>query len=277
MAESEVHRRLKLAMARELFEMGYQSNVEIPNGEGGFIDVQGIRGKEIINIELVKTHMPDWVLFKIQSPEEIRYNLFERIVDRLTNRGRKHFHMDELRRNLVATKYFDNESASRYVKRMVDTHIIDEVDPIVGIINNKGRYICDCEYFETTQKECSHIQEHIDFWGKFMKRAKNMNNKELGDQEQNLCKNKSEKLCAIIHAQIQLLRRNKLQGRSNEYLTLFGELKGSFVKAGDMVLKLYKQGKKDGLPNDIIRKDIEIAFGEARTERRIRGLFLPSN
>jgi hypothetical protein len=141
MAESEVHRRLKYAMARELFEMGYQSNIEIPNGEGGFIDVQGIRGKEIINIELVKTHMPDWVLFKIQSPEEIRYNLFERIVDRLTNRGRKHFHMDELRRNLVATKYFDNESASRYVKRMVDTRIIDEVDPIVGIINNKGRYI----------------------------------------------------------------------------------------------------------------------------------------
>jgi hypothetical protein len=253
-------------MAKELVDMGYQSGVEVPTGQGRYIDVQGRRGKEIINIELVKTHIPDWLIFKFQETKRIRDYISEEIVDRLTECGRKHFDIGELRENLVATKYFDNESASRYVKRMVDTHEIDEVDPIVGI-NNKGRYICDCKYFETTQKECLHIREHIDLWGKFMKRAKNINDKELGDQEQNLRKNKSEELCAIIHAQIQPLRRNELEGRSNEYLTLFGELKGSFVKAGDTVLKLYKQGKKDGLPNDMSRKDIEIAFGEARIKR----------
>lgn len=41
-------------MAKALVDMGYQSGVEVPTGQGGYIDVQGRRGKEIINIELVK-------------------------------------------------------------------------------------------------------------------------------------------------------------------------------------------------------------------------------
>jgi hypothetical protein len=31
-------------MAKELVDMGYQSGVEVPTGQGGYIDVQGRRG-----------------------------------------------------------------------------------------------------------------------------------------------------------------------------------------------------------------------------------------
>jgi hypothetical protein len=33
-----------------------------------------------------------------------------------------------------------------------------------------------------------------------------------------------------------------------------------------------KRGKKDGLANDIIKKDIETAYGGVITQRRIKGL-----
>jgi hypothetical protein len=60
--------------------------------------------------------------------------------------------------------------------------------------------------------------------------------------------------------------------RSDAYIKLLGELKQSFVRAGEMVLILYEQGKKDGLPNHIIRKDIEIALDGIVKERRLREL-----
>jgi hypothetical protein len=60
--------------------------------------------------------------------------------------------------------------------------------------------------------------------------------------------------------------------RSNEYLILLEELKNSFVNAGDMVLRLYEQGKKDGLTNNIIRKDIVTALDGIVKERRLRDL-----
>jgi len=48
--------------------------------------------------------------------------------------------------------------------------------------------------------------------------------------------------------------------RSEEYLGLLKELKESFTTPIDIALKIRKQGKKDGLSNDIIREDIEIAL-----------------
>ena len=60
--------------------------------------------------------------------------------------------------------------------------------------------------------------------------------------------------------------------RSSEYLQLLRELKQSFVKAGEMVIILYEQGKKDGLPNHIIRKDIETVLDGVVKERRLREL-----
>jgi hypothetical protein len=35
MAESELHKRLKIAMGQVLFDMGYQSGVVVGNGNGG--------------------------------------------------------------------------------------------------------------------------------------------------------------------------------------------------------------------------------------------------
>ena len=60
--------------------------------------------------------------------------------------------------------------------------------------------------------------------------------------------------------------------RSDEYLRLFKELKQSFISADKMVIKLYEQGKRDNLPNHIMRKDIEIALDGIVKERRLREL-----
>jgi hypothetical protein len=48
--------------------------------------------------------------------------------------------------------------------------------------------------------------------------------------------------------------------RSEEYSKLLEELRNSFVIAANMAVKLYEQGKKDGLSNEEIRKDIEITL-----------------
>jgi hypothetical protein len=45
--------------------------------------------------------------------------------------------------------------------------------------------------------------------------------------------------------------------RSEEFHMLLEELMTTFVKVGGRILTLYEQDKKDGLPDDIIRKDIE--------------------
>jgi hypothetical protein len=51
--------------------------------------------------------------------------------------------------------------------------------------------------------------------------------------------------------------------RSDEYLRLLEELKHSMTSAIDIANKIYEQGRKDGLPNETMREDIEIAL-EAR-------------
>jgi hypothetical protein len=58
--------------------------------------------------------------------------------------------------------------------------------------------------------------------------------------------------------------------RSEEYTRLLHELKNSFVSAGTMAERLYEQGKKDGLSNEEIRKDIETALDGVVKERRLR-------
>ena len=58
--------------------------------------------------------------------------------------------------------------------------------------------------------------------------------------------------------------------RSQEYSKLLEELRNSFVSAANMAVKLYEQGKKDGLSNEEIRKDIEITLDGIVKERRLR-------
>ena len=60
--------------------------------------------------------------------------------------------------------------------------------------------------------------------------------------------------------------------RSEEYSKLFEELRNSFVSAANMVVKLYEQGKKDGLSSEEIRKDIETTLDVIVKERRLRGI-----
>jgi PsbP-like protein len=58
--------------------------------------------------------------------------------------------------------------------------------------------------------------------------------------------------------------------RSEEYSKLLEELRNSFVSAANMAVKLYEQGKKDGLSKEEIRKDIEITLDGIVKEGRLR-------
>ena len=66
--------------------------------------------------------------------------------------------------------------------------------------------------------------------------------------------------------------KNSIQtkDRSEEYTRLLVELRNSCVSAAQMAVKLYEQGKKDGLSNEEIRNDIEIALDGVVKERRLR-------
>ena len=59
---------------------------------------------------------------------------------------------------------------------------------------------------------------------------------------------------------------------SKEYTKLLEELRQSFVSAANMAVKLYEQGKKDGLSNEEICKDIEITLDGIVKERRLSGI-----
>ncbi len=59
---------------------------------------------------------------------------------------------------------------------------------------------------------------------------------------------------------------------SKEYTKLLEELRQSFVGAANMAVKLYEQGKKDGLSNEEIREDIEITLDGVFNERRLSGI-----
>ena len=61
--------------------------------------------------------------------------------------------------------------------------------------------------------------------------------------------------------------------RSEEYSKLLEELKQAFVSVANVAVKLYEQGKKDGLSNEAIRKDIETTFDGIVKER---GEILPA-
>jgi hypothetical protein len=140
MAESNLHRHIKYSIAKGLIELNYQSGVEVPTGEGGYIDVQGKRGKEIINIELVKTHIPDWLIVKFQEAKEIRRNIFTEVLNRLTENGTKKFYTDMLIKSLVETEYFDDESATKYVNKIFEEGTIESC-PDVYFNEEENRYI----------------------------------------------------------------------------------------------------------------------------------------
>jgi 16S rRNA G966 N2-methylase RsmD len=58
--------------------------------------------------------------------------------------------------------------------------------------------------------------------------------------------------------------------RSKAYLELLEELKASIINVAQVALKLYECGKASGLPNKLIREDIESALLELVGERRLR-------
>ena len=67
MIMSELHRRIKYAVAKELVEVGYTAGVDVPISEGGFVDVQGRKGNDVLNIEVWKTQLPDWLIVRVKE------------------------------------------------------------------------------------------------------------------------------------------------------------------------------------------------------------------
>lgn len=60
--------------------------------------------------------------------------------------------------------------------------------------------------------------------------------------------------------------------RSEKYLQLLKDLKEWGHNGVDIGMMIYEQGKKDGLPNDIIRRDIELALEGVVKERQLRNI-----
>jgi hypothetical protein len=65
--ESEVHRLIKLAIAKVLVELGYFAGVEFPRPGGGFLDVYGRKGNNEINVEIWKTNLPEWLIVRVKE------------------------------------------------------------------------------------------------------------------------------------------------------------------------------------------------------------------
>ncbi len=65
---------------------------------------------------------------------------------------------------------------------------------------------------------------------------------------------------------------NIVPNRSNEYLALIADLKHSISSAVDIASQIYEQGKRDGLSNEIIREDIELALDGVIKERQLRNV-----
>jgi len=66
------------------------------------------------------------------------------------------------------------------------------------------------------------------------------------------------------------------KARSEAYLQLFEQLKASIINVAELAVRLYEQGKRDGLPNKLIRADIELALHELIGERRLRQILPPA-
>lgn len=59
MTESELHKRIKYAIAHELLDMGYMSGVEVSN-DGTRFDVMATKNEETIAFEVHMTNLPNW-------------------------------------------------------------------------------------------------------------------------------------------------------------------------------------------------------------------------
>jgi hypothetical protein len=67
LTESEIHRRIKYAIAKELVEMGYFAGVEVRRPWGGVLDVHGKKGNSEVNVEIWKTNMPEWLIVRVKE------------------------------------------------------------------------------------------------------------------------------------------------------------------------------------------------------------------
>ena len=66
MVESKTHKFLKQKLAFALEELGFQVQTEKQTNNGR-IDVYGKKGNNEINIEVFKTHLPDYLVIKVKG------------------------------------------------------------------------------------------------------------------------------------------------------------------------------------------------------------------
>src|SRR5215831_12974629 len=69
-----------------------------------------------------------------------------------------------------------------------------------------------------------------------------------------------------------ILRATTAVERSSEYKQLLTELKNSPTGSYEIARRLLEQARRDGLDNDMIRKDIEFVLGDVMTSRHLRGI-----
>ena len=66
MGESDTHRFIKQKVADALRERGYKVQTEQPVEEGR-LDVRAEKDGELIQVEVIKSHIPQWILVKVKG------------------------------------------------------------------------------------------------------------------------------------------------------------------------------------------------------------------
>ena len=78
MGESDTHRFIKEKIAEALSELSYKVATESREG-GKRLDVKAEKDGDIVNVEVIKSHIPEWLLVRVEgdlrTPKPIQYTV----------------------------------------------------------------------------------------------------------------------------------------------------------------------------------------------------------
>jgi len=107
LTESELHRLVKNGVATALSQDGFNVNTEYTSKEGeGIIDIYAEKSDgTLVKVEVVKTHIPNWLLIKLTGHEKqsnlTTVQLKKATRARLDNQGFRHESYDGIINRLI--------------------------------------------------------------------------------------------------------------------------------------------------------------------------------
>jgi replicative DNA helicase Mcm len=103
---SELEQRIKYAVAKELIEMGYMAGVTVPRCDGGFINVQGKKGEEFVDVEI-----------QVVDAEAVKLRILMEVFNGLSGRDENPVEETNLINELVKTERFTGDQARTYIMK----------------------------------------------------------------------------------------------------------------------------------------------------------------